>query len=77
MGRCSGVTTQIVQSAETYGRPQVRIHGVHVKREATLDAAFCDVCRVSESSAKAIVFEISVAVAVVVMAAAAVVVSQR
>ena len=37
--------------------------------ETTLDAAFCDVCRVSESSAKAIVREIPVVVVNVVAAA--------
>jgi len=70
MSRCSAVTTQIVQSAETSGRSQVGVHGLHVKRETTLDdAAFCDVCRVAELSAKAIVWETPV---VMVVAASAV-----
>jgi len=67
----SGVTAQIVQSAETSGRSQVRVRGLHVKRETTLGAAFCDVCRVSGSSAKAIVWETPVVVVVMVVAAAA------
>ena len=64
---------QIVQSAETSGRSQVGVHVVHVKRETTPHAAFCDVCRVSEASAKAIVWETPVVSVVVVVAASAVV----
>jgi len=55
---------QIVQSAETSGRFQVGVRGVYVKRETTLDAAFCDVCRASELSTKASVWETPVVVVV-------------
>ena len=69
-GRCSGVTTQIVQSAETSRRPQVGVRDLHVNRDTTLDDALCDVCRVSEPSVKAIVWETPVVVVVVVASVA-------